>query len=98
VPRQVGFGDGGGNFVGEKFGERNHVGECSGGEDVLERGAHGGEREDVGSESAADAAGVAIFEMNASGDFFGDFGGAAVGSGGETAGDRFANDEHVGVE
>src|SRR6516164_448601 len=34
--------------------------------------------------------------MNSMGDFLGDFGGATVGSGGESAGDGFADDEDIG--
>ena len=87
-----------GNAVGEFFRERNHVRECGGSEDVFERGANGGERKRVACERAADAAGVAIFELNAAGDFLRDVRGAAVGGGGKSAGDGFADDEKIGLE
>src|ERR1700722_6571201 len=98
VPGQVRGFDGVMNAGGETFGERDHVGEGFGGEDVFQGGADGGEREGVAGERAANAAGVAIFELNAFGDFFGDSGGAAVGGGGNSAGDGFADDENIGME
>ena len=67
-------------------------------EDVLERGAHCGERESVAGESAADSADVAIFEMNASGNAVSDFLRAAVCGAGDAAADRFAEDEEIGRE
>ena len=65
VPGKLGGFDGLMDAGGEAFGERNHVGEGFGREDIFESGAHRRERERVAGQGAADAAGVAIFQMNA---------------------------------
>src|SRR5713226_5735761 len=69
------------NFIGdaivETLGERDHVFERGGGEDMFEGGAHGVERKRVAGKRTADAADVAIFEMDAGGDALGNFFGDA---------------------
>src|SRR5882672_3438217 len=65
---------------------------------MFERGAHGRQRESVAGERAADAANVAVFEMDAGGDALGDFFAAAIGGARNAAADGFAENEHVGIE
>src|SRR5216684_3299342 len=98
VPRKMVRANFTGDAVVKALCERNHAFECGGREDVFESGAHGGQRERVTGERTADAADVAIFEMNAGGDALGNFFGDAERGAGNTAADGFAEDEHVGIE
>ena len=67
VPGEVRGADVFGYAVGEALGQRNHFCKGAGSQDVLKRGAHGGQRERVPGQRAADAAHVAVFELNARG-------------------------------
>lgn len=98
APGEACLSDGGRDSIGEPLGERDHVLEGCWSEHVLERGAHGGERKRVAGKRAADAARVAIFELDAVSDLLGDFGAATVRSRGQAAGDGFADDEEIGLE
>ena len=98
VPRQTGGADVFSDAIGKATGEWNHVFKGGWRKNVLQRGAHGGEREGVSCQSAADAADVAVLEMHAIRDSLGDILGDAVGSAWNSAADGFAEDEEIGIE
>ena len=83
---------------GPALGHGDHAVEGFFGQNFCERGAHRSEGQSIAGEGSTDSAGIAVFEAVALKNHVRDFLGEAVGRAGESASDRLAEDEEVGVE
>ena len=82
----------------ESLAELDHVRERVVGEDVLERGPHRSERENVARERSSDSADIRLVPADGRPDALRDLGGEPVGGRGNPAPDRLPNGEQVRFE